>query len=212
VSRKTAAALAAIVLIGAALRFAGIGFGLPLRLRPDETTILDGVRDLAARDGWHPRFFAYPGLALYAPLGVLRLVHAAEPAWRSGPPRAFAELLDDRWTPLLALRSFSAVLGTLTIVVAFAIGRRLAGEGAALAAAAFLAAAFLHARDSHFATTDVPAAFWASLAVLAMIDAAETGRMRSFAACGAAIGAAAAWKYLPAVLLAPAAAAALIAV
>ena len=74
---------------------------------------------------------------------------------------------------------------------------------AGLAAAALVAGSFLHARDSHFATTDVAMTFWATLAWLAMVNVAERGRRRDSLGAGALVGVATATKYPALSLLVP---------
>src|SRR2546421_396202 len=49
-----------------------------------------------------------------------------------------------------------ALMGSVTVVVAFVFGRRAYGALAGFFAAVATAVAFLHVRDSHFATVDIP--------------------------------------------------------
>ena len=135
-------------MLGAILRLFPIWFGLPyLGARPDEETAVAHARAILGGD-LNPHFFHWPSLTFYA---FAALYGAA-----SGIRRALS--LDPALTPadyLLIARGFVALAGTLTIVVLFRIGRRVAGDTAGVLAAAFLAVAILHVRDSHFAMTDV---------------------------------------------------------
>ena len=56
----------------------------------------------------------------------------------------------------LGVRILDALLGSVTVVVAFVFGRRAYGALAGFFAAVTTAVAFLHVRDSHFGTVDIP--------------------------------------------------------
>src|SRR5947208_1988115 len=65
-TRRGALLLAAITVVGAAVRFWGIGFGLPhTYARPDEDAIVT-IATRIYRDGPNPHFFVYPTLAFWA--------------------------------------------------------------------------------------------------------------------------------------------------
>ena len=196
-------ALAAIVCLGAVLRLFPIWFGLPyLGARPDEETAV--VHALAILGGDpNPHFFHWPSLTFYA---FAALYGAA-----SGIRRALS--LDPALTGadhLLLARGFVALAGTLTIVVLFRIGRRVAGDTTGILAAAFLAVAILHVRDSHFAMTDVLMTLLVTVSLallLRAVDAAlaeprHAGAIRWFAAAGLAGGLAASTKYSAAAVVA----------
>jgi 4-amino-4-deoxy-L-arabinose transferase-like glycosyltransferase len=92
-------------------------------------------------------------------------------------------------------RLVSIACAVATVGATFALGRRLYGPRVGLAAAALLAVAPLHVRDAHYATADVPAALFATLAVLAAARTLEDGRARAAAWAGFAAALAAATKY-----------------
>jgi len=91
-------------------------------------------------------------------------------------------------------RVLAGLVDTLTALLVFAVGRRLWGTGAGLAAAALYAWAILPIQIGHFYITDpfmacaMTAVLWASLAY------AQTGRRRWLAAAGLALGLALACK------------------
>jgi 4-amino-4-deoxy-L-arabinose transferase-like glycosyltransferase len=150
------ATLTAITVMAAALRVWGLRFGLPdVMARPDE----EAITTIAARFvliGPNPNFFDYPTLFMH-------VVASIERHWPGG------QAVFDDTLPRLISRSLSAALGTATIPLVYAIGRRLFSTRAALLAAAFLAIAFLHVRDSHFGVTDVPMTFMVTLAFLVIV-------------------------------------------
>jgi 4-amino-4-deoxy-L-arabinose transferase-like glycosyltransferase len=201
---KTTYWLAAIVLLGAALRLFPIWFGLPYLLaRPDEdaalrhaNTVLDG--DL------NPHFFHWPSLLFYLFASLFTAVAWVRSALSLDPALATAH-------QLLVGRACVALAGTLTIVVLFRIARRLADATTGLVAAGFLAVATLHVRDSHFAMTDVVMTLLVATSLglllrgLDLAAAGSTAReaaIRWFGAAGLAGGLGASTKYSAAAILA----------
>ena len=210
--RGVTAMLAAIVLGAAAVRFWGIGFGLPhTQARPDETVAI-GVALAFLRGDFSPRFFDYPWLYMWA----ISALYVAYYAWGAATG-AFGSLADVvaswpvHWEPFFLInRTLSATLGTATVVVVFGIARRLWDEATGLVAALFLALAFLHVRESHFGTTDVTMTFFVVLSVGLLLRAHDTRRPALFAAAGLVGGLAAATKYNGVLLFVPLAASAIV--
>jgi hypothetical protein len=170
---------ALVVTLAAALRFAGLGWGLAGRtsFHPDEDKILwqlERMR-LGALD-LHPKDFGWGTLHTYVVgatvFGLDRAGLFGQDGWRAA--------LRDRRTPyfarlILAGRAWSALLGLATVLLVFAIGRRLGGAGAAAWAAALLAVSPLHVAHSHYLTTDVAMGFWLSLALLLALRESQAG-------------------------------------
>lgn len=69
----------------------------------------------------------------------------------------------------LAVRILTAILGTITVLVVFEIGRRAYNASAGVFAATGMSGAFLAVRDSHFATVDIPLALACALGLLVLI-------------------------------------------
>ena len=159
----------AVLLLGAALRFHPIWFGLPYaHARPDETEaigyavrILDGDPD--------PHFFNWPSLTFYLFAGVFAVLRRLRPALE------FADYA-------LAARAAVAIAGTATIIAVFRLTERIAGRSAGLIAACLLAVAPLHVRESHFAMTDVLMTLLASASLATLADDGASPRGVSFAA------------------------------
>jgi 4-amino-4-deoxy-L-arabinose transferase-like glycosyltransferase len=198
-----------IVALAAALRFFPIWFGLPYpHARPDEAVAIGHAMDVLAGN-LNPRFFHWPSFIFYAFAAVFAVVSLVRRALSLG-----LEL--DPLTALLIGRGVVALAGTLTVIVLYRLGRRMAGAAAGLLSSLFLAVAILHVRDSHFAMTDVMMTLLVttSLAlVLRALDRAldaqrfEAIRLRDFAIAGLAGGLAASTKYNAAAILAAMAAA-----
>ncbi len=206
------ALLAPIVLLAAAARFWGLAFGLPhTQARPDETIVID-VALAFLRGNFSPHFFDYPWLYMWAISGLYLLYYlwgAATGVFGSLADVVASWPLD--WEPFFLMnRALSATLGTATVLLVFAIARRLWGSATGLVAALFLTLAFLHVRDSHFGTTDITMTFLAMAAIALLLRAHDTRRAGLFVAAGALAGLAAATKYNGVLLFVPLAASAVI--
>jgi hypothetical protein len=198
----------ALVASAAVLRFWGGWFGLPYAYaRPDEAESLHYAMGIVAGDP-NPHFFHWPSLHFYA----LALLFRLDALIQQVPPDAVAYA-----HRLLLARIWVAVLGVLTVPVAYRLGRRVGSEGVGLAAAALLAVAPLHVRDSHFAMTDVAmtllvtAALWwliegaVSLETAAASDGHVGPGVKWLSAAGVTAGLATGTKYSAAAILMPAA-------
>jgi 4-amino-4-deoxy-L-arabinose transferase-like glycosyltransferase len=144
-----------VLVAGAAwLRFASLAHGLPLlRGRPDELEVIQATSTFPAWD-FNPRFFVYPNFYFYLVFAWIELVLVARRLWEATP--GYATLLQSD-VPALILygRSFTAAIGTASVVGVYAIARRAGGTATGLVAAALLAGNFLHVRDSHALKPDV---------------------------------------------------------
>jgi 4-amino-4-deoxy-L-arabinose transferase-like glycosyltransferase len=185
-------ALIAIVILASALRLYPLWFGLPYpEARPDEETAVAKAMAITSGD-FNPHFFHWPSLTFYA-------FAAAYAAATSvvGPLTPGQQIIIGR--------ALVATAGTLTVLVLFWIGRRVADEETGLLAAFFLAIAVLHVRDSHFAMTDVPMTLLAMVSLAALLRALDTRpdvALPWFAAAGFAAGLATSTKYSAAALIA----------
>ncbi len=206
VAARTWAGLAAIVVLGAAVRLHGIDFGLPhLLARPDEARIMD-VANRALRGDWTPDALYYPPLFAQATAVIRRI------AVRGGDDEAtrHGRLFDSR-TAYRIQRLLSALSGTLTLIFVYLLGRALASSAVGLTAAFLLALTHLHVRDSHFGVTDTTLALIVTAGLLASLRVLGARTWRRPALAGAAAGLACAIKYPGLLLLAPVAVAIILA-
>ncbi|MEO8520945.1 MAG: glycosyltransferase family 39 protein [Acidobacteriota bacterium] len=195
-SGRTWLVLGAIAIVAAALRVAGLRYGLPAVYNPDEVAIM--ARALAfAKGSLNPHNFLYPTFYFY-------VLFAWVGAWLaflylSGRVGSIAELQRLYFTDPSGLytagRTLGVAAGTLTTLLVYRLGERIASRRAGVAAALFLATAPLGVLDSHYVKHDVFATMLVVLAYLAMVrvwPAARDGgpRTRDVAAAGAACGAA----------------------
>jgi len=196
---RTPALVAAIAATGLLLRLAGVRWGLPnsdhyFSYHPDEVFVL--VPSLGFAHGeWNPRFFNYGTLYLYL-VGIPAVALGLAP-----DPAEFPAGL--RHLHLLG-RLITALMGAATVPVLY---WALRGEGRRLAAlaAALLALCPLHIVNSHYATVDVPATFWLTVALAIALSCAARPSGRGGLLLGMAVGLAAATKYNAGLFLLPAA-------
>src|SRR6185503_5048872 len=97
----------------------------------------------------------YPNFYFYLVYAWIRLLLAARSLWIATPD--YATLLTTGGLPALILngRALTAAVGTASVLVVYAIGRRAGGTMLGLVTAALVAGNFLHVRDSHALKPDV---------------------------------------------------------
>jgi 4-amino-4-deoxy-L-arabinose transferase-like glycosyltransferase len=182
--------------VAAVLRFWALGHGIPFAIGVDEPEVVGRVVAMMKSGDFNPRFFDYPGLIFYMHLPVV-------------VGRFMLGALAGEWTSLnqvgasdfyLTARALTALLGTLTVYVLYQVGQRW-GARHALLGAGLLAVMPMHVRESHYALTDVPATFFATLTMLLSLVAHEKATWRAFAWAGVAAGLTIGTKYNAGVVL-----------
>jgi 4-amino-4-deoxy-L-arabinose transferase-like glycosyltransferase len=142
--------LLAILALGLALRLWGLNWGLPWVFHPDENTYADRAAAMLRSGDPNPRYYGNPTLFIYIVAAELLLAGALGPL--AGPMS-----VNEPAAANFLARLSSALLGTASLGLVFAIGSTLFCRRAGLIAALFLAVSFLHVRDSHYGVNDVPA-------------------------------------------------------
>jgi hypothetical protein len=191
--RRATAAVAALVILALALRFTGISHEASGHYYLDEGTYYHHATAIAGGE-LLSRSFVYPHLTYYADAFVL---------WAAGLfPRAAARSADLMWglaqpvdVAWVLLRSFVALLGALSVLPTFALGRRLGGLAGGLAGGLLIALSPLYNAGSHLNTCDVPAAFFAAVCLALAARLLERESARDYLLAGAAAGLAAGAKY-----------------
>lgn len=174
---KRRLAIVAILVLAAALRFTGLGWGLRHRPPLDERFFVSNAAHMLARGDLDHGFYQYPGLFYYILAPALLLVK--DPLHN---PAAYE-----------TARTLVAVFSVITVALTQSLGRRLFGTATGLTAAALVAVSPLEIRTAHEVRPDVLlecATLWAFL-VFRRLGASR----REDAAAGAAIGAATALKF-----------------
>jgi len=190
--------LVLILLLAAALRIRGIGFGLPALNDPDEPlfmmTALDMLRSHSLNPGWfgHPATITFYCLALIS-LGVgaagIATGHYADAHAFVGAVYADPGIL------FLPARLFFAACGVACVYLTWRLGRRIGGARAGLLGAAFLAVNALHIDYSQLIRTDIQASLFMLLCAGATLSIAEHGRARDYLVAGVFVGLGCATKW-----------------
>ena len=167
-TKKDWISLGIITAIALALRLWGIRFGLPYTYHIDEPFFISGALNLGT--GIVGKQDAVPGLVniLFGEYGTFYVVgrmlklfsslSSFEQFYRSDPTAFY-----------LLGRLTSALLGALTTLTVFGLGKQIFDHRVGLVGAVLLAGAFLHVRDSHYAVPDVTATFLVATSVLAAV-------------------------------------------
>lgn len=198
-------AFVAILCIAVILRAYGLSFGLPFLYDYDEPTFSDRAVLMVQSGDLNPHWFGHPGTTLIyllaAAYGIYGLVGMAA-GWFASWSDVIAQYW---WEPshfYLIGRGVIAAFGILTVVLTYAVARRLTDRWTALLAMTIVAVAPLTIEYSRIIRPDsqlsviVLACLWFSMAY------AEQGRMRDLLLAGAMLGIGVATKY-PSLTLTP---------
>ncbi len=178
--------LLSILFLAFFLRFYGLNFGEPYNYHPDETKLVTQAGRLLAtkfidKDAYfgirvYPPFYTYllaGAMGVYIGIGLMtgrfESLAAVQTAYESDPFQFF-----------LISRALVAVMGALSILLIFWIGKRLYSQKIGLLSALLLAVNFVHERNSHFGTVDIPAAFFGLLCVYFCVRIMQDGKMRFY--------------------------------
>ena len=202
--RKGLVLLALVVAFGLFLRVEGIRWSLPDTRHPLATYHPDELINLEAAlkvDIPHlqldTEFYNYGALYFY----IVSFAHTVARGWGFIPstPQSVTALMPEAAPERAALflvgRSVTAIMGTLTIVAIYFLGRRLYGRRAGLLAALLYAVAPLAVVHAHFLTVDVPATFFVTMALLWAVRLLEKQNWSNYVLAGVWVGLAIATKY-----------------
>lgn len=175
VAWTAAAALGLIMILGGVLRVIGIRFGLPMAYHNDEWILVLATKQFFSGD-FNPHNFLYPSLLMYIMHFFERIYYLLMPG----------EL--DHSTLCVISRLTVVLFGVASIALLYKLGTRLHNRLTGLIAALLLAISPLHVINSHFATTDVPLAFFVLLTLWFTLDMLEKQRIRDYWRTGVAFG------------------------
>lgn len=178
--------LLAIVAGALGLRYRGVAWPA---LHPDEPTIAGWAHWTEEHPYISERFYAGGFFQLVKPFVALR---TAVQEWRQSWQGFTGDLtppLSERGSMIVFLRTVNVWLAAVTVLVFYALARRISGSRAgALAAAAFLAFSRLHVDHSHYAETDIAMLLTLSAALALWARWHDTGRLRWFLVAALASG------------------------
>lgn len=205
---KNISLLIAILVLGTALRFYGLNWGLPYRFHVDEhqyvvRSVLHYWEQILTEGDFNPHLSTYGTLPLYT-LIVARLMALVPLAWWQNIPLTIDYLTAEHmWITYLIGRGISAALSAASIYLFYLIGRRLYNETTGLLAAALVMMTVSLIQAAHYYTVDSMLIFFLALTFVQAINVLQRGDTRSYVLTGICFGLALAVK-LPALLLLPA--------
>ena len=197
-----------IFLFACFIRFLGIYPGFPAN-HPDEPTIYGSVHQFITQGKYAPILYSYGGLLhiLYSVIIVILLLpfvffvflfsHLDVVVDRGfvGFYEAFVYSLKAPHQYLYWTRYITALLGSLTVIPIYLIGKKLYNEKVGLIAALLTAVNYRHVLSSVLVLADAPASFFASLSVLLSINLIKSNSLRSYILTGLGLGLAFSVKY-----------------
>ena len=202
--------LALILVAGLALRLWNIDYGLPFVYSIDEGSHFTSRAVEMFWQDLDPGYYQNPAAYTYLIYALFRVMYGPLGFLFDLPFGNVTDQFDKNPTEMwIAARVLAAVLCTAGVAATYWAARRLWGVREGLVAAALLAFAFLPVAYSRVAVTDVGALIGVALALGFSVKAYQDGRVRFFAAAGAAAGLALSFKYTAGLALLPVAIAAL---
>ena len=193
--------LAAIVELGAALRFAGVTYGLPYTYRPDEPTGAIIALRMVKQGDLNPHWFGYPGLMFYINALVLMIVNWFAPMQY---PEIITMGVGYLATPTLffVTRGMTALFSAGAIVLTWLIARRLHPNVAWLAAL-FVALSPTGVTTSFAFTPDAYALFFLLLSFWGTVRLLDDPHVKNYVIAGIGAGLAIASKYNAGLIVLP---------
>jgi hypothetical protein len=202
--------LVLILAAGLGLRLWNIDHGLPFVYSIDEGSHFTSRAVEMFWQDLDPGYYQNPSAYTYLIYALFRVMYGPLGFLFDLPFGNVTDQFDKNPTEMwIAARALAAVLCMAGVAATYWAARRLWGVREGLVAAALLAFAFLPVAYSRVAVTDVGALIGVALALGFAVWAYEDGRLRFFAAAGAAAGLALSFKYTAGLALVPVAIAAL---
>jgi 4-amino-4-deoxy-L-arabinose transferase-like glycosyltransferase len=181
--RPSIAGLAIVLVTAAALRFWGLGHGIPAGVGQDEAEIMNRAVAMMRSGDFNPHFFGHPALYMYVQMAVASLRFLAGAG--SGSWTSVAQVSAGNF--YLWGRVVSALLGVATVYVVYLIGSRW-GARHALLAAGLVAVMPNQVQASHSVAADVAMTFFVMLTFLLALRALEQPNGKRFALAGVMAG------------------------
>jgi 4-amino-4-deoxy-L-arabinose transferase-like glycosyltransferase len=207
-SKSILACLIGIILFSFWLRLWGIQFGLPFVYHPDEQQyILPAIGVVSGNfeplAHYNPALYPYLIGFVYTLIFLgLKLFNAFPTSFDLGA--GWSEPMLPWITGIVYLaRYISAVVGVLTTLLIYQVGRRAYSQRTGLAAAAIFGLTFLPVREAHFAVSDAPVALGVAVTLYLCLAIVRHGNWPGYVWAGVALGLSAATKYSAGLLILP---------
>lgn len=191
------------------IRFLGVYPGFPPN-HPDEPTIYGSVKQLFLFGQFKPVLYSYGGLLyelyslvialIFIPLSFIFFFFSNPEEIILKGAAGFMESY--RHSQLLTSLNFlywtrylTAILGSLTVVTVYLLGKKLFDKPVGLLAAFFIAVNYRHVLSSVLVLADAPAGFFASLSVLLSVYLIKKPTVKAYLLAGFALGLGLSVKY-----------------
>jgi 4-amino-4-deoxy-L-arabinose transferase-like glycosyltransferase len=190
--------LVAIVLLSAVLYLPGLRRDLPYTPEADEPLLVVPAISIAATGDLNPRWFGHPGSTVVYPLALA--AHAWHCVTARGrcvapDPSLREAYVDDPAVYVLLGRLLVATYGIAAVPATWLAGRRAFGHRVALLGAGMLALLPICIDYGQIVRTDIPALFFAALALWRSLVVLDRPSLRNQTLAGAAIGLAVSTRY-----------------
>jgi hypothetical protein len=198
----TGAALAAVLVIGEALRLWSADHGLPAVYNVDESVhfVRSAVRFFTG--DYNPHYFLNPPAYSYLLHAIYAVGYGA--IWPfGGGDEVIQRFRRDPSDLYLIGRVFAGLMGTVASGLLYVVGKRLYGAAAGLVAATLMSITFLPVFYGHLALNDIPTLVPLTVGLLGTVRIYQRGEFSDYALAGAGLGFATAFKYTAAALLLP---------
>ncbi|MBI4058794.1 phospholipid carrier-dependent glycosyltransferase [Candidatus Microgenomates bacterium] len=219
---KKKKAITLIFILGLSLRLLGTYPGYPLT-HPDESTIQTASIEIAFKGNFLTKAYYYGQLLpliyafsylFYLPLAAIfflpnlittrGLNHFGEEFYKF-LTQGFPLHQQTFWSVNYWARYDSAIISSLTIIVAYLLGKKLFNKHIGLTVAFLIAINYRHVLSSRLILADAPAAFFAILAVLLFTRLLQKTSLKNYLLAGVGLGLSLSVKYfiyvIPAFLL-----------
>lgn len=157
---KTWVFITLLLVIGGLLRFLGINFGLPIPLHPDEGTIINSAIKMAEAHSFEPNVFSRPD-HLEIKMNMISFVIVSHLFFHNSVVVVARNHLDIFY---LAARILTACFSLGIILLSYLVGSKI-NKGIGLIAAVLFTIFPGFIESSHFATPDIPTAFFMLLCI-----------------------------------------------
>ncbi len=197
--------LQVVLLLAIILRLWGMGFGLPLKVHPDEVLITDNAALAVSSGQLKPSFYHWPSFIIYLLffeylltyfvgniIGVFSSAADLFIAYKTNP--TFYFWLGRITTTLFCIGGMSCI---------YLIGKRISGRNAGIAAAVLMGFDAIFVEHSRYITPDIPAVALMIYAWYCLLDYIESGNVRILYSAAFVGGVAMSTKYNAALMLVP---------
>jgi hypothetical protein len=177
---------------------AGPGWGLPFRYDPDEAFFIQPSIDMYRSKNFNPGWFGHPGSTIiyinmiaYVLLSKFHIIFGEFQS--AGAVLEF--LKKDPSTLLYLMRFIQVIIGSLTVVMVYVVGRKLLNHWAGVIAALMVSVVPLMINYSQIVRTDMLAALLMLIVIDRSIEVMKHGHFIDYVLSSLAIAAAIATKY-----------------